>query len=104
MPYKSESVKIAGTKHDRRRKLSDQDKKDIRENKAGLSQRKLAALYGVSRRSIVFAMYPERRQANYDLRVKNGGSKQYYDKDKHTKSIREHRRYKQELVTSGKIK
>lgn len=101
MPFKSESIKIQGTKHDRRVKLTLKQKEDIRHEYLkggnGVSQRDLAKRYGVSRRLIVFCIYPERLKQNYQNRVENGGSSQYYDKDKHTKSMREHRAYKQEL-------
>lgn len=104
MPYKSEQIKIQGTKHDRRRKLTERDKQEIRENKENLSQRGLAKKYGVSRRMIVFVLFPERQKKNYEDRVARGGSKQYYDREKHTQTIREHRQYKQELFKNGEIK
>lgn len=103
MPYKSEKIKIAGTKYDRRVKLTELQKSEIRENVGGLSQRKLAALYGVSRRLIVFVQYPERLKENVLNRQKNGGSKQYYVKEKHTLAIREHRKYKQALYVDNII-
>lgn len=53
-------MKIAGTKLDRRRKLTEEQKKEIFENKLGLSQRKLAAMYEVSRRTIQFILDPEK--------------------------------------------
>ena len=107
MPFLSEKIKIQGTKHDRRVKLTPEDKEEIQYRYlkvGGVSQRDLAREYGVSRRLIVFCIYPERQKANYDLRVSRGGSKQYYDKDKHTKATREHRQYKQDLKVKGKIK
>ena len=102
MPYKSSKAKIQGTKFDRRRKLSEQDKADIRSS--GLSQRKLALMYNVSRRLIAYVLFPERLKADYQKRVEKGGSKQYYVKEKHTEAIKEHRRYKHELYKQGKIK
>jgi hypothetical protein len=105
MPFKHESMHIPA-KHDKRVKLSDQDKADIKRlyfSDDNLSQRDLARMYNVSRRSIIFAIYPERRIANYQARVARGGSKQYYDKDKHTEAMRTHRKHKQELYLDGKL-
>ena len=86
--------------HDKRVKLTKDDKEFIRQlYKEGLySQRELAREFNVSRRSIVFAIYPERREQNYQTRVDRGGSKQYYDKDKNTVYMREHRAFKKKLL------
>ena len=107
MPYLSEKIKIQGTKHDRRRKLTPADKEEIQYRYlkiGGVSQRDLAREYNVSRRLIVFCIYPERQKKNYQDRVVNGGSKQYYCKIKHTEAMREHRKYKQDLKLKGEIK
>ena len=59
MPYLSEKIKIAGTKFDRRIKLTEEQKKEIKElSSAGLSQRKIAAIYKVDRRLISFIVNP----------------------------------------------
>ena len=66
-------------------KLTPEDKEEIRYRYlkvGGVSQRELAAEYNVSRRLIVFCIYPERLEANYKARVAKGGSMQYYDKEK----------------------
>lgn len=103
MPYKSEKIKIAGTKHDRRVKLTPEDKVEIKKNLLGLSQRELARKYGVSRRTIQFILDPAKLEENLKRRQERGGSKRYYNKEDHAKSIREHRRYKQELKLKGEI-
>jgi len=105
MPYKSSSIKLSDTQK-RSRKLTDDQRHEIQTRylNGGVSQRELASEYNVSRRTIVFTIYPERREENYKRRVERGGSKQYYDKDKHSKAIREHRRYKQELYLKGELK
>jgi len=104
MPYKSEKIKIEKTKFDRRIKLTDEEKATIYANKGGLSQRKLASLYGVSRRLIQFILDPAKAKENYQRRIDRGGSKQYYDKDSNKESVKKTRRYKQELFLKGKIK
>jgi transposase-like protein len=104
MPYKHIKYKIP-TKLKRSAKLSPEDKRYIIElYKSGeFSKRGLAREFGVSPRTIDFTLNPEKRIQNYQLRVARGGSKQYYDKDKHTKTIREHRKYKQSLYLNNKL-
>jgi DNA-binding transcriptional regulator LsrR (DeoR family) len=105
VPYLSEKIKIEKTQYDKRVKLTDNDKDLIRTLYAtgDHSQRSLAAQFSVSRRTITFAIDPAKREANYQVRVARGGSRQYYDKEKHTDAIRVHRRYKQQLVLDGKV-
>lgn len=103
MPFKSEKIKIEGTPNDRRRKLSEEQKKAIRENKLGLSQRKLAAIYKVSRRTIQFILDPKKLEENRKRRAERGGWEQYYDKEKNTKAVRKTRRHKQILFKAGEI-
>ena len=104
MPYKSEKIKISGTKHDRRVKLTSEQKKEIYANVLGLSQRKLATMYGVSRRTIQFILDPEKLKENIKRREERGGSKQYYKPDEWAETMKEHRRYKQDLKLKGEIK
>lgn len=104
MPYISSSIKIAGTKNDRRVKLTEKDKQEILRNPEGLSQRKLALMYGVSRRTIQFILDPAKLERNKQARKERGGWKQYYDKEAHRVSIAEHRSYKQSLFLNGDIK
>lgn len=105
MPYKSEKINISGTKHDRRVKLTDEDKKEvvrIRSN-TDMSYNDIAKAFGVSKRLIIFTCKPETLAACIKKRDERGGSAQYYDKAKNTASIREHRAYKQKLYKLGKI-
>ena len=104
MPYKSEGIKIASTKHDRRRKLTSSDKVIIVSSHAGgVSKRQLSREYKVSRRLIDFIICPEKHKRNLELRKERGGSKMYYVKKTHTVAVREHRRYKQKLYLAGEI-
>ena len=105
MPYKHEynNSKIP-EKHDKRIKLTKSQKQEIYSiyNEYGAySQRELASMYGVSRRLITFIVNPEAQQANLERYQERGGSKQYYDKDKHTIAMRTHRRHKHELSKKG---
>ena len=103
MPYKSEQIKIAGSKYDRRIKLTEQDREDIK-NLTGMSIRGIARMYGVNKRLIQFILFPERHKKNLLDRKNRGGSMQYYDKERNKKAIRETRNYKHELYVDGKIK
>ena len=105
MPYKH-TGKLIPNKLKRSAKLTAEQKEEIQHRYlivGGVSQRNLAEEYGVSRRLIQFCIYPEKLAANYARRVERGGSKMYYNKDKHTVSTRKHRRYKQELYLDKKL-
>jgi transposase-like protein len=105
MPYKSENKKIEGTKYDRRRKLTNEDKIKIVEiyKEGNHSQRTLAELYKVSKRTIQFILDPKKLEENKKRRAERGGSMIYYDKDYQTEKIRDTRRYKQSLHLKNKI-
>ena len=105
MPYLSSKIIIAGTKHDRRIKLTPEDKVEIKElyKLPKWSQRGLAKKYGVSRRLIQFVLNPQMLEENKKRRAERGGSKQYYKKDTWKKVMREHRNYKQKLYIKGEI-
>lgn len=95
MPYKFETEKIKLPREkDRRVKLTATQRQEIRDNLDGLSNRALAAKYGVSKRLIQFIRHPERQAKNLLDRQARGGSMQYYDKDEWRETMREHRRYK----------
>jgi len=99
MEYKS----IKNKDLDRRVKLSDQEKRDILALKSTVTQISVAKAYGVSRRTIQFIWFPEQLEENKKRRAERGGSKQYYDKDKHNLSMKEHRAYKKGLKEKGLI-
>lgn len=116
MPYTSEKIKIEHGKYDRRIKLTEKQKEEIRNRMAvhafnskngianpAVSQRMLAREYGVSRRLIVWVLYPNRLEKNKQLRKERGGSAIYYNRSNHTQSMRNTRRYKQKLYLEGKI-
>ena len=64
MPYKSEKIKIEFTKHDKRIKLTDEQREQIKkEYMTGLiSQRDLAKKYKVNRKTIYNIIHPEKYQ------------------------------------------
>ena len=104
MPYKSEKIRIQGTKYDRRRKLTEDDKINIIKFSAEVSIHGLARMYNVDRRTIQFILYPERHKHSLELREARGGWKLYHDPDAQRKSVKEHRAYKHKLYKEGLIK
>lgn len=93
-------------KYDRRKKLSDKDKEDIRKMyKQGESIHAIArAFEGIcSRRMIQFVIYPERDARLKAIRSKEKGHLKYYDKDKHREAIKQWRRHKKQLFKDKKI-
>jgi hypothetical protein len=104
MPRKSDSIPINNPQNDRRVKLTDLQRKEILQAKDKLSQRQLAEMYGVSRRTITFIHNPEALIENKKRRSERGGSKVYYDKDYHRMAMKEHRDHKKELFNQGKLK
>lgn len=104
MPYKSEKARIAGTSFDRRRKLDDGDRAQILilRQQDGMSYNKLARMFGVSKRLIQFVCDPEKEarcKEQYRVRRKDG---RYYDRETHNAAIRNLRRYKEDLIKSGR--
>lgn len=105
MPFKSEKIPIAGTKNDRRIKLDDYQKECLRAERKhdGTSYSKLAKKYGCSKRLAMFICNPEMEEKckeQFKQRRKDG---RYYDKDKWADTMKEHRRYKQDLHLKGEI-
>lgn len=93
MPYKSEKIPIAGTKHDGRRKLSEEQKQAvIILHKEGYSFRKLAEMFGVSKWLIQSIISPPVRRKSKKY------STEYY-----TEAKRKYRLKKQELFKNGDL-
>jgi len=104
MPYKCEKDSIP-FELKRSSKISLKDKELLIEmrKKFGTSYAKLGKEFGVSKSLAIFIVNPERAKRNYQLRVARGGSKLYYNKEKHTEAIREYRRRKKKLSDEGKL-
>ena len=100
MPYKCEKIPIAGTKYDRRIKITPTDKKEIKilyQNEMAI--RAIARKFGVDKRLIQFILFPERQ-----IKAKlNRDWKRYYNKEKWRKDMKEHRAYKYSLYKKGLI-
>ena len=102
MPYQFEQpnahFKIR-KEHDRRVKLTDDDKFDIKWlfEKENFTIHNLARFFNVDKRTIQFILYPERQEISKQHRKERGGSKIYYKRKQHTKQMKTHRHWKKEL-------
>ena len=106
MPYKFETNKLKMKDEDKRnRKLDDGQKAKIRELylSGGYSQRQLAAMYNVSRRLIVFCIYPEKYKKSREDFKKRQKTGMYYDKEKQKEYIKNYRDYKYSLYKKGQL-
>lgn len=93
MPYKSERILIQGTVYDKRRKLSSEQIQAIKIlNERGYSQRKLATMFGCSKRSVQNILHPQKRSKPKKR------STAYW-----TEAKKQYRKRKQELYQTGKI-
>jgi acetyl-CoA carboxylase carboxyltransferase component len=104
MPYKCEKINLKETQK-RSAKLTTEQREEIaKKYKTGTySQKGLALEYEVSRRLVQFIIDPKKHEENLKRRAERGGSKQYYDKEKHTKAMKKHRHYKQGLFLKGEL-
>lgn len=105
MPYISDKLKIGNKKLDRRVKLQEKDREDIRElyTIARVSLRGIARKYHVDKKTIKFIVDPSYYQQQLKKYSIEKHSQKYYVRENHTKSVREHRRYKYSLYKKGMI-
>lgn len=103
MPYKSEKLKLQGMQ-DRRRKLTDEQKREIKRiYETGVcGTRPLAKQFGVSRSTIQVIVNPSIAQRQKDY-VKQNWSKYKQTGKEWAETMRDHRRYKQELYLKGEL-
>lgn len=106
MPYKFETTKLKMKEEDKRnRKLDNEQKQQIRKLylTGNYSQRQLAAMYKVSRRTIVFCIYPEKYEKSREDFKKRQKTGIYYDKEKQKQYAKNYRDYKYSLYKEGKL-
>ncbi len=105
MPYISDDINIKDTMYDRRRKLTAEQKQDIRDIYATgvTSLNKLALEYGVSKKTILLIVNDESK-AKSDLYIKQHWAEFKGTKAERAKAIREHRRYKPNYMLKEKLK
>jgi len=89
---------------DNRRKIPVSEHEYIQKRyREGESQRQIARAYGVSRRLIVFILYPERLVARMESVKRNKSWLKYYDKDKQREYMRTYRLHKKEVGQKNAI-
>jgi transposase len=100
MPYKTEKLKLDSPFLDKRVKLLPcQKEMVIYWTNQGLSQRKIASMFKVSRRLITFIQDPKKKEKDLENRADRGGSKIYYKGGKEwNETMKIHRRRKHELL------
>lgn len=106
MPYAFETAKKKIPREpgkDRRVKLTETQKGEIRDLALTLTQRELAARFNVSRRMIQFILDPQKRLDNLERRKERGGSKAYYDAETHREYMKRHRHHKKMLNEKGEL-
>jgi IS30 family transposase len=97
MPWSFEKIPINDEELDRRVKLTKEDKEEVRRmSHDGFSQREIARHFNVSRRLIVFTLFPERQHVP--------DWKKYYSTEKRRQYQRTHRAYKRQLIKDGLLK
>ncbi len=104
MPYISETIKLP-SEYDRRCKLSDAQKDEIREKYSTgcYSLKNLADIYGVSKKLILITVNPDSKKKS-DERIKEHWKDYTASKEERAAVMREHRQYKQKLYKEGKLK
>ena len=105
MPYKSDKIKIEGTKHDRRVKLLPEDKIEIKRlyDTGCYSQQAIADMYGVSRKLIYLICVVGEEENKKRQKIQNDKRKKKPTKTERNDTQREYRRYKNKLYKDGEI-
>jgi len=104
MPYKFETDKLKiPKKYDRRIKLSEEQRKEIKKHYGKISQRKLAKAFEVSRRLIQLIGEPEKAKRQKELFKIRQSDGRYYNKEKERKYMLKHRQYKKKLYEENKL-
>lgn len=103
MPYKAEKMKLP-PELDRRRKLSDEQKDEIRHKYSTgfYSLNGLAKEYNVSKKTVLLIVNPESKRKN-DERIKEHWRDYAPTKEQRNAIMREHRAYKHKKL-GGKLK
>ena len=103
MPYKSTQIKLQGMQ-DRRRKLTDEQRREIKRiYETGVcGTRPLAKQFGVSKRTIQLIVSPQCKETIQQYNKAHWRDHQRKGEE-WAQTMREHRRYKQELYLKGEL-
>lgn len=104
MPYKSEKIKLQGLQ-DRRRKLTDEDIAEIKELYVPhvFGAQRIANMFGVSKRTIQLIVSEQCKETRKKY-IKEHWREFQRKGDEWSETMRDHRRYKQELYLKGELK
>lgn len=99
MPYKTDKLALNDPFLKRSCKLLPCQKEMVKyRHELGESIHSLSKVFKVSRRLIQFIIYPNRLEKSIVDRFNRGGSKIYYDREKHNNAIKNHRQYKHKTL------
>ena len=103
MPFKSEKLPLG--KYDRRVKLNDVQRDEIKElRKQGISYAKIAKQYDVSKSLIILVCNPDIAERKRIASMQRHREGRYTPiKEEWAAIMREHRKYKHQLYKEGKI-
>lgn len=104
MPYKSEKLKLIGIQ-DRRKKLTDEQREEIRKryfDGSGWSLSALGSAFGVSKKTVLLIVNPH--SAEMARKYQRENWREFRPtREKRNETVREHRRYKQQLYLRGEL-
>lgn len=101
MPYRTDNIALGSVFLKRSAKLLPCQKEMVKYwHERGMSINGIARMFKVNKRLIQFILFPERHKKNLQDRKARGGSKIYYQKEHHTKAMRDHRRRKYKILKS----
>lgn len=102
MPHKFERLHIKLPRHlDRRVKLTDEQRGQIRELGSSVSGRKLAKMFNVSRATVRYVLDPQVYEACRAYHKSRQTWLHNYDRKKHTETIKRHRAYKKAALENA---
>ena len=105
MPYISEKISIKNTRFDRRRKISNKQREEIKKLRlSGLTYQAIANVYGCSKSLVIDICNPDiAERKRIATRDRHREGRYTYTKAEWAAVQREHRAYKHKLHKEGKI-
>lgn len=105
MPLKVDKLAIRDANYDRRVKLTEEQRKEIKElyQTGNYSMTALGKLYNVTRHTIANVVNEARYQKRLESNRERFRGGTYYNKEQHRKSVANYRNYKKKLLAQGII-
>jgi hypothetical protein len=102
MQSRTDNIALKDPFLDRRSKLLPCQREMVRYwYERGLTITVIALMFKVSRRAIQFVLFPEKVEEYKVKRAERGGSKKYYNTETSRIAIKEHRKYKKQILKDG---